>query len=176
MVWLSSGCGFATQAFIRAKYEARTWAAGDWPPPEALAEPKQVCAFQWSNSTSHRKPNRPWPEQAGLTLQRMLRMLRKFAFTFAICRERHISPLCSPLHLVVATMRCLLRQQLLCRRPSPQWWNSRKRTRRRRKHRRGQMQMQPPQLPLLLRRRVRAFGRCSGNWPRRQSGGAGGLI
>ena len=42
-VRLSCPLGSGPQAFIRAKYEARAWAAGDWPPPEALAEPKQVC-------------------------------------------------------------------------------------------------------------------------------------
>lgn len=32
----------AMEAFIRAKYEARAWAAGDWPPPEALNTPEPV--------------------------------------------------------------------------------------------------------------------------------------
>jgi hypothetical protein len=56
------------------------------------------------------KITRPWPEQAGLRLQRMLRMLRKFASTIPTCGETHLGPLCWPLHLVFAMMYCLLRQ------------------------------------------------------------------
>ena len=90
---LSCPLGSAPQAFIRAKYEARAWAAGDWPPPEALAEPEQVCTCRWRNSVSHREGNRPWHEQAGLMLQGML---RKLCGCVRNLRARHIGHYVGP--------------------------------------------------------------------------------
>ena len=38
------GDAAALEAFIRAKYEARAWARGEWPPPEALEMPEPVSS------------------------------------------------------------------------------------------------------------------------------------
>lgn len=41
----AAGDAAALEAFIRAKYEAEAWAAGEWPPLEALQVPEPDVNF-----------------------------------------------------------------------------------------------------------------------------------